>query len=281
MPVAVMDGSAVRYLHTDQLDTPREVSDTSGNVVWQWDNSDPFGNNVANENPGGAGTFSFPLRFPGQYFDQETQTHYNVNRDYDPAIGRYIQSDPIGLAGGVNTYGYVGGNPLSYIDSLGLKTTILIGGDHWYGHAALMLNGTVYSNGRYKTGIPAIDGERSSYIAGQALEGPNVLIIESANEYLSKSTVVKKIEIDLTPEQEQAIKSFYENEISNAKPIPGQSGRYRLPSDYAFIGNNCADNTAKALKAGLPWYKSIFISGILTSPAQLETELSISPGITK
>jgi RHS repeat-associated protein len=110
----------VYYIHVDQLDTPREITDTGGNVVWQWDNVDPSGNNMANENPAGLGKFSFNLRFPGQYFDRETNTHYNVNRDYDPAIGRYVESDPIGLAGGINTYNYVNGNSISFIDPLGL-----------------------------------------------------------------------------------------------------------------------------------------------------------------
>jgi len=90
-------------------------------VVWQWDNSDPFGNNVPNQNPNGAGTFSFNLRFPGQYADQETNTHYNISRDYNPAIGRYVQSDPIGLMGGINTYTYVRANPLGYTDPRGTK----------------------------------------------------------------------------------------------------------------------------------------------------------------
>ena len=64
--------------------------------------------------------FSYNLRFPGQYFDAETGKHYNYFRDYDPAIGRYIESDPIGLNAGTNTFSYVAGAPLRYSDRLGL-----------------------------------------------------------------------------------------------------------------------------------------------------------------
>ncbi len=65
----------------------------------------------------------------GQYYDQETGLHYNYFRYYDPSTGRYITSDPIGLQGGLNTYGYVDANPLSYVDPLGWHK-----GDKWFGY---------------------------------------------------------------------------------------------------------------------------------------------------
>ncbi|WP_422730704.1 RHS repeat-associated core domain-containing protein [Marinobacterium iners] len=90
-------------------------------IVWRWDN-DPFGRHTANEDPDGdSQLFTFSLRYPGQYYDEETGLHYNYFRDYDPSTGRYIESDPIGLEGGLNTYLYVGANPLQLIDPFGLE----------------------------------------------------------------------------------------------------------------------------------------------------------------
>ena len=88
--------------------------------MWRWDQDEPFGLNAPDENPSGLGAFDLPLRLPGQYFDKETNLHYNYFRDYDPAIGRYPQLDPIGLEGGPNSYACVSSNPLSRVDEHGL-----------------------------------------------------------------------------------------------------------------------------------------------------------------
>ncbi|MBL8517903.1 MAG: hypothetical protein JNM76_13150 [Betaproteobacteria bacterium] len=120
--LTVAEDPGFMYVHADHLGTPRAITRPSDNqVVWKWDNTEPFGNNAANENPSGLGTFTYNLRFPGQYADQENGTRYNYFRDYDPVTGRYRQSDPIGLFGGHNTYLYVDANPLDSIDLFGLK----------------------------------------------------------------------------------------------------------------------------------------------------------------
>ena len=126
LPVVVMkpgaSGPTVYNVYADHLQAPRVLTRASDNqIVWRWDHSDPFGLAQPDENPGGLGTFTYNLRFPGQVFDKETNSHYNYFRDYDPQTGRYVQSDPIGLDGGINTYGYVGGNPLSLVDPDGLQ----------------------------------------------------------------------------------------------------------------------------------------------------------------
>jgi len=123
-PVATLrpNGGAVSiyYVHSDSLNTPRQVTRPSDNtVMWTW-SSDPFGTDAANPNPSGAGPFAFNLRFPGQIFDGEAGLHQNGFRDYDPAIGRYPTADPSGLAGGLNPYRYSAGNPISNFDPLGL-----------------------------------------------------------------------------------------------------------------------------------------------------------------
>lgn len=118
-PVALLKDGIAHYIHTNQIGAPVAITNTSGSVVWRWEPR-PFGDTLAEEDPDGDTTaVSFNLRFPGQYFDQETGLHYNYFRDYDPNTGRYVESDPIGLEGGLNTYTYVYNNPLNYTDPTG------------------------------------------------------------------------------------------------------------------------------------------------------------------
>jgi RHS repeat-associated protein len=120
MPVAIVKPANTFYIHSDYLNTPRQISDASRDPVWAWEPQN-FGANAPNTDPTNSGTnFSYILRFPGQFADQEPGLRYNYARDYDPKIGRYIESDPIGLSGGINPYAYVGENPISNVDPTGL-----------------------------------------------------------------------------------------------------------------------------------------------------------------
>lgn len=118
--VAMVANSITYYIHNDHLNTPQVVTNQSQQVVWMGD-YEPFGKLAANQ----SNSIELYSRFPGQYLDPETNLYYNYFRDYDPSIGRYIESDPIGLEGGINTYAYVEGNPLSKIDPTGKIAFVL------------------------------------------------------------------------------------------------------------------------------------------------------------
>lgn len=116
---------AVYYYHLDHLGTPKEMTDAQGRIVWSVQyrayGSLAFADVALIENP---------IRFQGQYFDQETGLHYNLNRYYDPNAGRFIHQDPIGLAGGENLFQYVV-NPVNWIDPLGLTCGEGLTGSNW------------------------------------------------------------------------------------------------------------------------------------------------------
>jgi RHS repeat-associated protein len=117
------DASTYQFVETDHLGTPRAViHPVENNIAWRWNiTNTAFGEHTATNNPDGdAVTYTFNLRYPGQLYDSESGLHYNRFRDYEPGRGGYIESDPIGLAGGISTYGYVGGNPVTGFDPLGL-----------------------------------------------------------------------------------------------------------------------------------------------------------------
>lgn len=139
MPVAMIENNQVYYIHTDHLGAPQKVTDTRQKIVWDRV-AEPFGETMqilgpVNDNRGrnaqptrGSTTVTLNLRFPGQYHDEETGLDYNYFRTYDPTVGRYTQSDPIGLAGGLNTFGYAVQNPVNFVDPNGQFIFLLVFG---------------------------------------------------------------------------------------------------------------------------------------------------------
>jgi RHS repeat-associated protein len=136
----------IGYIWSDQLSTPRAITNANGQVLWQWDSA-PFGETAVNSNPNGLGALIFNHRFPGQYFDAATGLHQNGTRSYDPALGRYVQSDPAGILGGANTYLYAIANPVSAIDPSGLDGFVF-----GAGYTDFVGYGTEGSAGRYLSG---------------------------------------------------------------------------------------------------------------------------------
>lgn len=113
-PLAKIEGNNIYYYYNDHLGTPQKITDEAGAVVW-FGEFLPFGEPFSL-----IGTITNNLRFPGQYYDEETGNNYNYFRDYKKEIGRYIEADPIGLEGGINLFIYAQANPINRKDPRGL-----------------------------------------------------------------------------------------------------------------------------------------------------------------
>ncbi|RKZ75206.1 MAG: hypothetical protein DRR16_31495, partial [Candidatus Parabeggiatoa sp. nov. 3] len=112
-PLFQTQNGSYYWYQNDQLGTPQKLTDSQGNIVWEA-HYKAFGEAQVETD-----LIDNPLRFPGQYFDTETELHYNYQRDYDPSTGRYLQFDPIGLEGGPNGYLYAHSDPVNLYDPTG------------------------------------------------------------------------------------------------------------------------------------------------------------------
>jgi RHS repeat-associated protein len=114
-PLFMKQGTQYYFYHNDHLGTPQKMTSVTGAIAWSA-KYESFGKAEIDA----SSTIVNNLRFPGQYYDQETGLHYNYHRYYDPRIGKYLMADPIGLVGGLNLFRYTN-NPIRYTDSTGLQ----------------------------------------------------------------------------------------------------------------------------------------------------------------
>jgi RHS repeat-associated protein len=164
LPIGLFVGAGasqkLHYIHPDALGTPRVVIDptrgANGTTIWRWDlTGEAFGTTAPNQNPDGDATqFVLNMRFPGQRFDSASGLNYNYFRDYEAGTGQYVESDPIGLEGGINTYTYTSGQPLILTDPTGRAPAIaglcLVPAVGWVGCA--VVGTTVAVGACYVTG---------------------------------------------------------------------------------------------------------------------------------
>ncbi|RBB41295.1 type IV secretion protein Rhs, partial [Burkholderia reimsis] len=200
--------TAVAYYHCDQIGTPQELTDESGEVAWSaryraWGEAKEAISEAARK----AGITN-PLRFAGQYFDRETGLHYNRHRYYDPGSGRFVSKDPIGLAGGINVYQYAL-NPVTWVDPFGLAPCNLV---------------------RYKIrdGLTPMAGSRQTGI-NRAWKAEQELLRTTGSGT-----------VDWTPTQMDELRStgkvtgFTGHHINNVESSPGWAGD---PRNIVFLSN--------------------------------------------
>ncbi|WP_233842105.1 RHS repeat-associated core domain-containing protein [Dyella sp. 2HG41-7] len=190
IPVANLDTqgttSSIAYVTADELGTPRAIADSSGNTEWSW----AYQGNAWGEQSPTSNGYTYNPRFQGQYADAETGLNYNVNRDYDPNLGRYIESDTLGMFGGQSsTYAYVDDNPLDLFDPLGFGACTVLYPDypidtgfgfrssHLGGHGAILSFDSsgetqYYEYGRYSPADPGVIGAKLSQEDGNVRRGP-------------------------------------------------------------------------------------------------------------
>ncbi|MCH7335326.1 RHS repeat-associated core domain-containing protein [Acinetobacter sp. NIPH 2699] len=171
-------------VHTDHLGTPRAISNNQNEILWRWE-GDQFGDVLP------IGDLTFPMRHAGQYYDAEVNLFYNYFRDYNPITGRYVESDPIGLQGGLNTYGYVSANPLLKIDPRGLiewegsykeagSDFLFIGAKHMYFNLSTKcVNGY---KGKAKIIASGVGGSGGLTLGKVSLGGGRVMVNDGLND---------------------------------------------------------------------------------------------------
>ncbi|MFC5473998.1 RHS repeat-associated core domain-containing protein [Paraherbaspirillum soli] len=251
LPVAVLKqtvtGSGVNqitatnvyYVYADHINTPRVITQASDNkMVWRWDNADPFGMLPPDENPSGLGVFTYNQRFPGQLYDKETNNFYNIHRDYDPQQGRYLESDPIGLSGGINTYGYVGGNPIIRIDPRGLDWRESI--NNWWSSSV--------AAARSESPLEAFDRSISGFPAGVEIVGAGGVIKGVLAGVLKGVAACEIKATNAITKGEQVTEEIIRKAMEGAPLSSQQRGGISLPRVQEYVERLIQGEVAPAIK---------------------------------
>ena len=229
---------------------PKLITDKKRDVAWRSEML-PF-----DETVGSIDGVRQSLRFPDQYRDEETDYHYNYHRDYDPTLGRYLQSDPIGLGGGVNTFGYVLGNPLAYIDPLGTDAVkidfwgypITVGSRQYnLVHSGVLLinNDTgftrYYEFGRYKPTDPNIVGVALPSVKGnvRSFPVPNVEIGADGRPTADSLAVTLESISQKAGKGISPSTSYIEGDFDSASDVANIIANDPNREVYKILGNNC------------------------------------------
>ena len=238
--LATIENHEILFVVNDHLGTPQQLINGAQNVVWR-EQSTPFGEMVLAATDG-----QQPLRFPGQYSDLETGYNYNYFRDYDPTLGRYIQSDPIGLMGGVNTFGYVRGNPILRYDPYGLVD---------YVDAAISTGGIIFGGAEFAAGSFGL-------VVNSALVGTGVGAPIGVPGWLGSSALVAHGSYNILDSYQSLMNAL--NETNHAGPL-SQFGQALFGESGAEYGKVL--DTALSVRGALTSGKG-FIDGLLNGGAK-------------
>ncbi|WP_253902043.1 RHS repeat-associated core domain-containing protein [Stenotrophomonas maltophilia] len=270
-PVALINVPAtgvpeLAYVQPDHLGTPRVVIDPVRDVaIWEWSNkSEVFGNQIPSADPDGDGVaFELALRFPGQQATDVSGLLYNYQREYDPAVGRYSQSDPIGLMGGISSYSYVNLSPVGISDPLGLfEAADLPNLPDWLVDGAAGLgdgiSGGLTSDFRDWAGIGSVDKCSSSYRGSEwAGIAAGLVVPVGRVSYVYKVGQLPKagMSLEQTVAARNALKSYYRGRPLETL-LPKISNRFGYPGAQEILAKNGGDAARAIARSGntsLPW----------------------------
>jgi RHS repeat-associated protein len=200
-PLFMKEGTQYYFYHNDHLGTPQKMTSVSGAIVWSADYQS-FGKAVADP----VSSVVNNLRFPGQYYDQETGFHYNYHRYYDPSTGGYVSEDPIGFEGGLNLFAYANRSPVTRFDPIGLRSKSA--GDCWFRCSLdAALNFAIgYIAGR----VPGL--EMILMVTG--LNMPDIQFFQAVGDY---APILDLDVLGLTQAGSAGVGAYYENAVDKAE----------------------------------------------------------------